>query len=363
MKTALRLARRGAGRVSPNPLVGAVLVKNNTIVGKGCHEFFGGPHAEINALQHAGSRAPGASLYINLEPCCHYGKTPPCTDALIKSNIKKVYVGMVDPNPAVSGKGIEKLRKAGIAVETGLLEDECRLLNEAFIKHITKKVPLVTLKAGITLDGNIATARGDSKWITCDESRRLVHKVRSEVDAIMVGSGTLIADDPQLTVRLGGKTLKNPLRVIVDEKLRIPLESKVLKPQLAAGTLIVTSPSLASSHKAQKILQTGARIISVPLKKGLVDLKALMKKLGLMGIASLLIEGGSEINASALVADIVDKILFFYAPKIIGGRNSIHVVGGSGAQKIAGAIEISSMEVKRIGSDFLVSGYVKKRRG
>ncbi len=163
MKTALRLARRGAGRVSPNPLVGAVLVKSGAIVGKGYHEFFGGPHAEINALRNAGSRARGATLYINLEPCCHYGKTPPCTDALIKSNIKKVYVGMVDPNPAVSGKGIEKLKKAGIALETGLLEDECRLLNEAFIKYITKKVPLVTLKAGITLDGNIATALGDSK--------------------------------------------------------------------------------------------------------------------------------------------------------------------------------------------------------
>jgi diaminohydroxyphosphoribosylaminopyrimidine deaminase/5-amino-6-(5-phosphoribosylamino)uracil reductase len=360
MKAALRLARRGAGRVSPNPLVGAVIVKNGAIVGKGYHARFGGPHAEINALRNAGARARGASLYINLEPCCHYGKTPPCTDALITSGIKKIYVGMVDPNPAVSGKGIQKLRKAGIAVETGLLEDQCRLLNESFIKHITEKVPLVTLKAGLTLDGNIATARGDSKWITCEQSRRLVHKVRSEVDAIMIGSGTLIADDPQLTARLESKTLKNPLRVVVDEKLRIPLESNVLKPQLAAGTLIVTSPALSSSRKAGQIKKSGARVLAAPLKKGLIDLKALIKKLGDMEIASLLIEGGSEINASALAAGIVDRILFFYAPKIIGGRNSIHVVGGSGVQKIAGAIEISGMEVQRIGSDFLVSGHIKK---
>lgn len=362
MKLALRLARQGAGRVSPNPLVGAVIVRGATVVGKGYHGRFGGPHAEINALRQAGSRANGATLYVTLEPCCHYGKTPPCTDAIINSGIAHVIVGMVDPNPAVSGKGIQKLRSAGIKVEIGILEEACRSLNEAFIKYITTKLPFVTLKAALTLDGNIATATGDSKWITCEQSRSLVHKIRTQVDAIMVGSGTVRADDPQLTVRLPRlpkKTVKNPLRIIVDEKLRIPLRSNVLKPELAKGTLIVTAPARANSRKARQIEAAGANILVVPLKKGLIDLKSLMKKLAAMGIASLLLEGGSELNASALAEGLVDKIMFFYAPKIIGGRKAIHVVGGSGVQKIADAIHVTALEVKRIGSDLLVTGYVQ----
>ncbi|MCX8044977.1 MAG: bifunctional diaminohydroxyphosphoribosylaminopyrimidine deaminase/5-amino-6-(5-phosphoribosylamino)uracil reductase RibD [Desulfobacterota bacterium] len=361
MKLALQLARRGMGWVSPNPLVGAVIVKNNVVIGRGYHERFGGHHAEINALQQAGSEAYGATMYVTLEPCCHYGKTPPCTDAIITSGITRIFVGMVDPNPAVSGRGIQKLRMAGITVETGLLEEQCRLLNEAFIKYITRNVPFVTLKAGLTLDGNIATVTGDSKWITCEHSRRYVHKIRSEVDAVMVGIGTVLADNPRLTARLSEKSVKNPLRVIVDEKLRIPLSSKVLQTKLAQGTLLATSPALAQSRKARQIQATGAQIFSVPLKRGLIDLKALIKKLGAMGIASLLIEGGSELNASALAAEIVDKIMFFYAPKIIGGRKAIHVVGGKGIRKIAKAITLSNMTIKRIGSDFLVTGYVQPR--
>lgn len=361
MKVALRLARRGAGRVSPNPLVGALIVRDATVVGKGYHERFGGPHAEVNALRQAGSRARGATLYVTLEPCCHFGKTPPCTEAVIKSGIARVVVGMVDPNPAVSGKGIQKLREAGIQVEVGILEDACRRLNEAFIKYITTKRPFVTLKAALTLDGNIATVTGDSKWITCEQSRRLVHKIRAEVDAVMIGSGTVLADDPQLTVRLTKHPVKNPLRIIVDEKLRIPLQSNVLKPAFAQGTLIVTAPALADSRKAQRIRAKGARVLAVSLKQGLIDLRALMEKLGDMGIASLLLEGGSELNASALAAGLVDKIMFFYAPKIIGGRHAIHAVGGSGVRKIEDAISVTITEIKRIGSDLLITGYVQPR--
>jgi len=358
MKEALRLARRGAGRVSPNPLVGAVIVKNNTVIARGYHECYGGPHAEINALRHARGNAKGATLYINLEPCCHYGKTPPCTDALVASGIAKVFVGMVDPNPVVSGQGIKKLQQAGIEVEVGLLEDQCRQLNEVFIKYITKKVPFVTLKAAMTLDGNIATVTGDSKWISCEASRKLVHILRSQSDAVMVGSGTVLADDPLLTVRLEKKSLKNPLRVIVDGKLRIPLTSKILQPNLAEGTIIVTAPSRASSPKANQIAETGARILSASLKNGQINLRALMKKLGAMGIASLLLEGGSELNAAALAEGIVDKIIFFYAPKIIGGRNAVRVVGGSGIAALRNALLVRDLNLRRVGSDVVMTGYL-----
>ena len=358
MKEALRLARRGAGGVSPNPLVGAVIVKNNAVIARGYHERYGGPHAEINALRQARGYAKGATLYINLEPCSHYGKTPPCTDALIASGIARVFVGMVDPNPLVSGRGIKKLQQAGIAVEVGLLEDQCRRLNEVFIKYITQKVPFVTLKAAMTLDGNIATRSGDSKWISCEASRKLVHILRSQSDALMVGSGTVMTDDPQLTVRLKKKSLKNPLRIIVDGKLRIPLTSKVLQPNLAKGTMIVTAPSRVSSRKARQITKTGARIMSAPLKNGQINLRALMKKLGAMGITSLLLEGGSELNAAALAEGIVDKILFFYAPKIIGGRNAVHVVGGSGIAALRNALLVRDLHLRRVGSDVVMTGYL-----
>ncbi|MEI6127826.1 MAG: bifunctional diaminohydroxyphosphoribosylaminopyrimidine deaminase/5-amino-6-(5-phosphoribosylamino)uracil reductase RibD [Pseudomonadota bacterium] len=359
MKRALALAKQGAGWVSPNPLVGAVVVNAGKIVGTGYHEFFGGPHAEVTALKNAGSKAKGAELYINLEPCCHFGKTPPCTDVLIQKGIKKVFLGMIDPNPAVAGKGIQKLMSAGIAVEAGLLEHECRQLNEAFVKFITEKKPFVILKAALTLDGNIATSTGDSKWITCDTSRALAHKIRHEVDAVMVGIGTVLADDPQLTVRLHKGAKKNPFRIIVDTGLSIPLTCNVLKPELAEKTLIAASPEKAASRKAQLIRKTGARVLGIPLFKKRVDLRKLLFFLGTLGIASLLIEGGSELNASAFACGIVDKVMLFYAPKIIGGRDAVKMVGGPGIKMIADAISIHDISIRRISTDFLVEGYLK----
>lgn len=363
MKAALRLARKGATLVSPNPLVGAVIVKGGAAVGTGYHRVFGGPHAEIMALQEAGEQARNADLYINLEPCCHYGKTPPCVDALIARGIRRAVIGMVDPNPRVRGRGIKKLVQAGIEVRVGVLEKHCRQLNEAFVKFITQGLPFVILKAALTLDGNIATYTGDSKWITSEKSRRRAHRVRSEVDAVMVGSGTVVADDPLLTVRLEPGAKKNPLRIIVDGSLRIPLTSNVLKPELAAQTLIAATSRKARSARAQTIRNRGAEVLGIPAHAGHIDLTRLLRLLAERGIARILIEGGSELNAAALKSGIVDKIMFFYAPKIIGGRDAIGVVGGDGHKKIAEALRIRDMTITAVGDDVLVEGYVSQGRG
>jgi len=359
MRTALRLAIRGAGSVSPNPLVGAVLVRGGKIVGSGYHRFFGGPHAECYALETARDKARGADLYINLEPCSHFGKTPPCADALISAGIRRVFIGMRDPNPLVSGSGIKKLAAAGIAVETGILERECRKLNEAFIKYITRTIPFVYLKLAASLDGKIATRSGDSKWITGTASRRLVHRLRSEVDAVMVGIGTVLGDDPLLTARLDAVANKNPLRVIVDSRLRTPLSSKLLATARDVPTIIATTDNRAKS-RAAAVLNSGAELLTLPQRNGRVNLKLLMKKLGQRGIAKLLIEGGSELSAAALQDGIVDKVLFFYAPKIIGGTNSYPMVGGSGSEKISRAIKLTDIHYRKVGEDILMEGYISK---
>ncbi len=359
MRAALRLARRGAGTVSPNPLVGAILVRGGKIVGSGYHRFFGGPHAECNALEIAGEKARGADLYINLEPCSHFGKTPPCSDALIAAGIRRAFIGMQDPNPLVSGSGIKKLAAAGIAVETGILERECRQLNEAFIKYITSKIPFVYLKLAASLDGKIATASGDSKWITGTASRALVHALRSRVDAVMVGIGTVLSDDPQLTARLYPGAIKNPLRVIVDSTLRTPLRSRLLATARNVPTIIATTNS-SSKSRAEAVTQSGAELLTMPARNGRVNLKLLMKKLAHRGIASVLIEGGSALSAAALKDGIVDKVLFFYAPKIIGGENSYSMVGGAGSKRISRAITLKDVRYRRVGEDILVEGYIAK---
>ncbi len=362
MQQALELARKGAGQVSPNPMVGAVLVKGGQVVGEGYHEQLGGPHAEVNALNLAGDSAQGADLYVTLEPCSHHGKTPPCVDAVIKAGVGRVFVGMVDPNPAVSGEGVRKMREAGISVEVGLLEDTCRRLNEAFIKYITGKTPFVLLKAALTLDGKIATYTGDSKWITCEESRRRVHRIRAEVDAVIVGVGTVIADDPQLTVRMYEGPYTNPLRVVIDSSLRIPVTSRMLQPDMAAETLIVTAPQKAESKKALGLIKRGARVIGVPEAEKGIDLAALMLRLGEEGIASALLEGGAEINASALASGIVDKVMLFYAPKIAGGKDAISFVGGEGVEKIADSITLNGITVSRSECDVVIEGYVENQK-
>jgi diaminohydroxyphosphoribosylaminopyrimidine deaminase/5-amino-6-(5-phosphoribosylamino)uracil reductase len=347
--------------VSPNPLVGAVIVQGNTIVGRGYHHFYGGPHAEVYALKSAREQARGADLYINLEPCCHHGKTPPCTDALIKSGIRRAFIGISDPNPLVSGMGLRKLREAGIEIETGILQDECRLLNEAFIKYITRRIPFVVLKLAATLDGKIATATGYSRWISSDASRRLVHRLRSEADAVLVGSGTVLADDPQLTARhYAGAHRKNPIRIIVDSRLRTPLSSQVLRTAHEIKTIIATTQQ-ASKGKIAKIKQCGAEVLVVSSRNNRVDLKRLMRHLAEKGIAYLLIEGGSELSAAALHDGIVDKVLFFYAPKIIGGSHSRSMIGGKGVPRISDAISLADVHCKIIDKDILVEGYIDNR--
>jgi len=359
MKTAIALAGKGAGKVSPNPMVGCVIVKDGAIAGKGYHKYFGGPHAEINALKHAGKNALHADMYINLEPCSHHGKTPPCVHAVIESGIRRVFIGMVDPNPLVSGTGVKKLRNSGISVEIGILEKESKKLNESFIKFISKKIPFVILKTAATLDGKTATSTGDSKWITSEESRKQVHKIRAEVDAVMVGIGTVMADDPLLTVRLFKRGKRDPFRIVVDSNLRIPLDRQVLQPEHADRTIIATSPEQLSSAKARAVRDLGAELIGVPLNKGHVDLKKLIKLLGERNIASLMIEGGATLNAAALNSGIVDKIMFFYAPGIAGGDDSLGMVAGQGPKKIADATKVTNLTIRRIKNDFMVEGYLK----
>lgn len=360
MRQALGLARRGAGRVSPNPMVGALVVRAGKVVGAGYHRFFGGPHAEVDALAAAGKRARGADMYVTLEPCSHTGKTPPCADAIIRAGLRRVHVGAADPNPLVGGRGIARLMAAGIDVTTGILEHDCRRLNEAFFKYITTGMPFVVLKSAATLDGRIATAAGQSKWITCPESRRFAHRLRLEADAVIVGSGTVLADDPELTVRLGATSVRQPLRVVVDGRLRMPLAARLLAPDLAPGTVVATTRAKASTPKARRIAGTGAQVLAAAQRRGCIDLAKLLRKLAGRGIASVLVEGGSELAASFLAEGLVDKTHFFYAPKIFGGRASRGMVGGTGCAAVADSIRVHDMRIRRIQDDILISGYIMK---
>ncbi|MBE9535813.1 MAG: bifunctional diaminohydroxyphosphoribosylaminopyrimidine deaminase/5-amino-6-(5-phosphoribosylamino)uracil reductase RibD [Proteobacteria bacterium] len=359
MKIALSLAKKAEGRTSPNPMVGAVIVKNGEIVGKGYHKRAGDHHGEINALIEAGGKARGGELYINLEPCSHFGKTAPCADALIKAGIKKAFISMEDPNPQVSGEGIKRLRAAGIEVTLGLLEIEAKKLNEAFIKHITTGMPLVTLKAALSLDGRLATRAGDSKWVTGEKARRHVHRMRDRSDAILVGLGTVKKDDPSLTTRLPGRAGKDPVRVVLDERLEISPSAKIFEVSGRTKVIIATT-DLADRKDIDRFSELGAEVLIFKNKKGFVPFEPLLKSLGKMGITSLLIEGGGEINASALEEGIVDKVAIFYAPKIIGGREAVGFVGGEGIMSLSDAIALESISIRRMGEDLLVEGYIKR---
>ena len=360
MKIAIAQAKKARGRVSPNPLVGAVVVRKGEVVGLGYHHRAGSPHAEINALADAGQKARKADLYVTLEPCCHHGRTPPCVDAIIENNIKNVIIGMTDPNPLVSGKGIARLKRKGIGIKSGVLEEECRRLNEVYIKYITRKTPFVILKGAATLDGNIATRTGDSRGITCGKSLRAVHQLRDQVDAIMVGVGTVKADNPLLTTRLGRKRGKDPIRIIVDSSLSILPRAKVFNLDSDAGVIVATT-NRASLRKKEQLEKVGARIISVAAKRGAVDLKRLMRSLGKLEITSILLEGGTRLITSALKEDIVDKILFFYAPKILGGSLSHGITAGEGVALIRQARKVQDVTVKKCGDDVLVEGYLNKK--
>ncbi len=357
MRMALRLAAKARGRTSPNPMVGAVVVKNGKVIGQGYHRKAGEPHAEALALKRAGSAAKGATLYVTLEPCSHTGKrTPPCTPLVIQSGVKRVVVAMIDPNPRVSGGGVKALRFAGIRVETGLLEDEAKKLNETFIKHITTGTPFVTLKIAQTLDGKIATASGESKWITGEEAREEGHKLRDANDAILVGINTVLKDDPSLTTRIPNG--RDPVRVIVDSRLRIPLNAKVLTQRSEAKTIIATLAN-APKSRIKKLQQLGAEVLIARSSRGRVDLKDLMKKLGDRGIMSLLVEGGAEVNASALKAGIVDKVVFFIAPMLMTGRDALPSIGGSSPEKLKHAMQLRDVTVKHVGRDLMVEGYLR----
>jgi len=356
MRLALRLAIKGKGRTSPNPLVGAVIVRNDRIVGRGYHKRVGEPHAEINALDMAGRRARGATLYLNLEPCAHFGRTPPCTKKIISSGIKKIVVAMIDPNPLNCGRGVKELKETGVKVKVGVLEEDAKKINEAYIKYITTKRPFVILKTAMSLDGKIATKTGDSKWITNESSRKYVHRLRSEVDAILVSVETVLKDDPLLTVRSPkSKVQSQPVRVVVDSRARIPLGAKVLNRE--APTIVATT-KFASKRKIKALKKKGAKVLIVKDRDKKVNLKELLKRLGESEIISLLVEGGGSINASFLEGGLVDKMLFFIAPKIIGGEEALTPVEGEGIERIRDAIKLKDVSVKRFGEDVLVEGYV-----
>jgi diaminohydroxyphosphoribosylaminopyrimidine deaminase/5-amino-6-(5-phosphoribosylamino)uracil reductase len=353
MRMACRLAEKAAGRTSPNPMVGAVLVRDGKIIGSGFHPFAGGDHAEIVALKKAGNKANGATLYINLEPCSHYGRTPPCTGSLIAAGVKEVVVGMEDPNPLVSGKGLRALVRAGIKVRTGVLHEECRVLNEAFTKLITHRVPFVTLKLAASLDGKIATATGDARWISCEESRATVHLLRNKYDAVVVGAGTVIADNPQLTCRIAGG--RDPWRIILDARLRIPLNAEFLRGRGKDKNLIVTSDT-APAGKIRALKNLGAMVWRLPAREGAVRWLPLLKKLAKIGIASVLIEGGATTAAGALKEKMVDKMLLFYAPRLLGGDGR-YMIDSLGIEHIKQSVMLQNLKVQKSGADLLISGY------
>ena len=355
MERALELAKKGIGKVNPNPLVGAVIVKNGEIIGEGYHECYGEAHAERNAVKNAIKPVEGSTIYVTLEPCAHYGKTPPCVDLIIEKKFKKVVIGMLDPNEKVAGKSIEKLKKHGIEVVVGVKEEECKKMNEIFIKYITSKIPFVILKSGMSLDGKIATYSGESKWITSKESREDSQNLRNRLNSIMVGVNTVIADDPELTCRINNE--KKLIRIIVDTNLRIPLDSKVVKNN---DKLTIVATTLNSNeNKKQTLRDLGVKVIEVSEKNNKVNLKELVKKLGQEGIDSILIEGGGTLNFSALEENIVDKVIFYIAPKILGGENSKSCIAGIGFSKLNDAVNLKDMSYRKIGEDLVVEGYIR----
>lgn len=356
MDRAIELAQRGEGFTSPNPMVGAVIVREGKIVGEGFHRRVGEQHAEIVALQQAGEASRGSTLYVNLEPCAHHGRTPPCTEAIINSGVAKVVAAMVDPNPLVSGRGIARLREAGIEVVTGVREEKARKLNEVFIKFITTGLPFTVLKIAMTLDGKIASRTGDSRWITGKQSRELVHRWRHKYDAVMVGINTVLTDNPRLNVRLPGNTWKNPRPVVVDSRLRFPSDCNLARSQPPA---IIATVRGQDANKIKLLRELGLTVMEVAEDRGRVDVAELFALLGKESITSVLVEGGGELAASLLEAGLVDKLHVFIAPKIIGGRSAPTPVGGRGIALMQDAIQIDNTEITVLDGDILITGYYK----
>lgn len=354
MRIALQLAEKGSGWVSPNPMVGAIIVKNGFIVGSGYHERYGQHHAEYNALSSCTESPKGATMYVTLEPCCHYGRQPPCVDAILKGGIRRVVVGSTDPNPLVGGKGIIILREHGVCVTEHVLKEECDRLNQVFFHYIQTKRPYVTMKYAMTMDGKIAAYTGVSKWITGEAARNYVQRQRHRYSAIMVGVGTVLADDPLLTCRI--EEGKNPLRVICDSQLSTPLSAQVVATAGQAPTTIATCCTDSNRHHVYE--KAGCNVLCVGQDSGHVDLWALTQRLGEEGIDSILLEGGGTLNWAALKSGIVQKVQAYIAPKLLGGQTAKTPVEGAGFQFPANAVFLKSSEIIRLGEDFMIEGEV-----
>lgn len=357
MRRALELGAQAEGRTRPNPAVGAVVVAENQIVGEGFHPAAGQPHAEVFALQAAAERAENADLYVTLEPCSHQGRTGPCTEAIIAAGIRRVFVGTQDPNPKVAGSGIRRLQQAGIHVEAGFCEAECRRLIAPFAKHVTTGLPYVILKSAVTLDGQTATSTGDSQWISNSRSREEVHRLRDRVDAIMVGVGTVLNDDPKLTTRLPGG--RDPLRIVVDSQLRTPPAAALLHLDSSAETLIAHISS-APMERRSRLIENRAALLETAESDGRVDLHDLLFQLGRRGVQSILLEGGAQLNAAFLKADLIDRMMVFVAPKMIGGTGGFGIFAGEGFARLADAKQLQDIRFRQFGDDILIEGEVKR---
>lgn len=360
MNRAIELAEKGVGWVNPNPLVGAVIVRDGRIIGEGWHEQYGGLHAERNAFKNCGEDASGATMYVTLEPCCHYGKTPPCTEAVIEHKITRVVVGMTDPNPLVAGKGIQILREAGIEVVTGVHEEKIREQNRIFLKYITTKRPWIVMKTAMTLDGKIAAYTGDARWVTGMEARQRVQELRRTCMGIMVGKGTVKADDPLLNYRLEDRG-RQPVRIVVDSLADIGLDSRLVK---SAGEypLIVAHTAKAGEIKLALLNNSGVETLCCRTQDGRVDLQDLLEQLGRKGIDSILLEGGGELNEAFIRQGLVDEVYSFIAPKIVGGKEAKTPVEGNGFARMGEAVELEQIHVETIGNDILIRGVLKKKK-
>lgn len=361
MRRALSLAAKGRGWTSPNPMVGAVVVRDGCIVSEGYHARSGAPHAEVTALENAAGAASDADLYVTLEPCCHYGRTPPCTDRIIQAGIRRVVIPTLDPNPLVSGRGVQTLRASGITVETGLLSEEAARLNEAFAKFIKSHIPFVILKAAISLDGKIATRSGDARWISGERSREHVHALRNQVDAVIVGIGTVRRDNPRLTTRLpeGGC---DPIRVIVNGLGPLPLDAQVFQAGAASRTWVAVSAD-APTERIKTLERRGVTVLEAGGSHGRICLEHLLKRLGERKITNVMVEGGEGIFTSAIEEGIVDKFLLFVAPMLVGGRTAPSLFGGAGIEEIGQAFRLNRLRIERLGEDLLIEGYRSRHEG
>ena len=356
MKRALELAKKAMGYTSPNPMVGCVVVKDGRIVTEGYHERCGEYHAERNALTKCSEDLTGATMYVTLEPCCHQGKTPPCTDIILERGIGKVYVGSMDPNPKVAGKGVQILRDHGVEVQTGLLEEECLSLNEIFFHYITTKMPYVAMKYAMTLDGKIASFSGDSKWVTGEKAREHTHFLRKKYSAILAGIDTVLADDPLLNCRTEEGV--DPIRVICDSHLRLPMDSQIVK---TAGKIrTIAAYTNAEEETKKKLESTGVELLRISEKNGHVDLEKLIRTLGEKKIDSILVEGGGNIHGSLLQTGLVNRVYAYIAPKLIGGKNALSPVGGEGIEKMKDAVVLQNQEILHLGADYCIRGDVVK---